>query len=363
MYRFNLLLLFLFCSTLLNAQDCANPLSNGAFQTGFNQVASQPTNEKKLERALALLQQGCFTSTQIKNLAILFSEDSYRLDFGKSAYPVTFDRVNFFEVYDAFTSFSAALRLYDFTRSQRSFMNREIMDNRPKDQPRAASPAVKFAEVIYPSTAKYSGNKGCAGPEVSETNFLAMAQQINGQPTDEAKYVAIETASYDNCFSMAQIMKLTSLVQGEKIRMRVLTETFARVYDQDHYPAAKALLSSTELQQQWSNTAQFALTPAAPPCEAKDEDVKSVARALQTKNFPDDKLALLATYGKDKCFSVQQVAALTREFTFEKDKLTAMKTLYPACPDKANYYTLLNELTFGYLQDELTAFLKEAEKK
>ena len=50
-----LLVILLTIPIFSKAQDCANPLTNATFQTGFNLIASQVTNQKKLDQALVLI--------------------------------------------------------------------------------------------------------------------------------------------------------------------------------------------------------------------------------------------------------------------------------------------------------------------
>jgi hypothetical protein len=186
---------------------------------------------------------------------------------------------------------------------------------------------------------------------------------VASQPTDEAKFIAIQLSAEEACFSMAQMMKLTSLVVAEKIRFNTLTETFPKIYDQDHYMSARGLFNSTDLQNQWISSAQFALAPPIPTvCAVEETDMKAVLKSVQAKNFPDEKLKLLSVIKKDKCFNVAQINTLSKEFPFDKDKLEAMKMLYEGCPDKPNYFKLIEELSFAYLRDELTEFIKSEGK-
>ena len=341
------------------AQNCANPMTNTIFQSGFNLIASQTTNQKKLDRALELVSKNCLLSAQVKNVAVLFTEDSYRYEFSRAAYLSTFDQVNFFEVYDAFTSFSYSLRLYDFTKNPQQIILPAV--EKPIVTPELPTEPVvpKFANLVYPSISKYTGNKGCDGPVAADAAFNARAIQVASQPTDESKFIAIQLSVEEACFSMAQVMKLTSLIVSEKIRLNTMVETFPKIYDQDHYMSGRGLFNSTDLQNQWVASAQFALAPPAPTvCSVAEPDMKSVLKSVQAKNFPDEKLKLLSVIKKDKCFNVAQINTFSKEFPFDKDKLEAIKMLYEGCPDKPNYFKLIEELSFAYLRDELTEFIK-----
>lgn len=360
MNRIILLFLLLTLSTLGKAQNCANPMTNAIFQPGFNLIASQTTNQKKLDRALEVVSKNCLLSSQVKNIAVLFTDDSYRFEFCRTVYLSTFDQVNFFEVYDAFTSFSYSFRLYDYTRNPQqtilpTFEKPLVI---PAELPK--EPVVpKFANLVYPSISKYTGNTGCEGLIADDATFNVRAIQVASQPTDESKFIAIQLSVEEACFSMAQVMKLTSLVLSEKIRLNTLVETFPKIYDQDHYMSGRGLFNSTDFQNQWVASAQFALAPPAPTvCSVAETDMKSVLKSVQAKNFPDEKLKLLSVIKKDKCFNVAQINTFSKEFPFDKDKLEAIKMLYEGCPDKPNYFKLIEELSFAYLRDELAEFIK-----
>ena len=359
-----LLCLLLFVNPFIGtSQDCQNPISNANFKTAFNLIASQATDQKKLERSLELVDKNCLMSAQIKNISVLFLEDSYRLDFGRAAYQATFDRVNFFDVYDAFTSLSFALRLYDHTQSQQPFKRpmppRDVL---PKDEPAKEVLPPKFAEIVYPSTLKYEGNKGCDGPVHDQAGFNTLAIQVAAQPSDESKHVAIINAANEFCLGMGQLMKLTSLINSEKLKLNTLNESFSKIYDQDNFLSARALFTSVDLQNQWRKSAEFALAPPPPVCAVQEVDMKSILKSVQAKNFPNEKLDLISAIKKDRCFNVAQIRTLSKEFPHDSNKLEAMKLLYANCPDQPDYYKLVDELSFAFMREDLTKFIKTGGK-
>ena len=359
-----ILLVLLTASIFSKAQDCSTPLTNATFQTGFNLIASQVTNQKKLDQALVLINKSCLLSTQIKHIAVLFTEDNYRFDFCRAAYLSAFDRVNYFEVYDAFTSFSYALRLYDFMRNPQQIAV-PMLDNPLEKVKEPTEEAIKefivpkFGNFIYPSSKDYTGNKGCEGPIADDASFNTRAVQVASQPTDDAKLIAIRLSTEEACYSFAQLMKFTSLIGAEKIRYNTLSECFPKIYDQDHYISGRSLFKSNDLQNQWVTSAEFMLTPAASGvCVVEAAAMKEIQKSLQSKSFSSEKLDLLGSIKNDKCFTVDQVSMISKEFAFDKDKVAVMKMLYAGCPNKEDYSKLLDELSFGYLQDELTQFIK-----
>lgn len=345
------------------AQDCQNPMSPAAFQKGFNLIAAQQTNQKKLDRANDLLKDGCLMAAQVKNIAVLFTEDGHRLEFCEAAYLHTYDRVNFYDVYDAFAAVSFAFRLHDRVAALARGGGAAAPPSAPPP-PVAASADPVFPRLAYPPVADYDGRIGCDGPAVTEDVFMHVARGVFGQPTDEAKLVGIQIASEQHCLAFAHVMKLASLVQSENLRLKALVSSFPRVYDQARFAPGAGLFATPQLQSEWLTYAKGYLAPPAPPakspCEVSEKDFKGIIKEMADKRFHDEKLAMLHLIAKDRCFSVAQIRAMSQQFPFGEQKLKVFKSLHATCTDPKNYYKLLDELTFASEKDELTRFLKDA---
>jgi hypothetical protein len=354
---FSILLLF-FLANAITAQNCNNPVSSAVFQNNFNQIAVQQTNDKKLEKATLFVNSNCLLSAQVKNIAQLFTDDNYRLEFCKTAYSHTFDVVNYYDVYDAFTAFSYALRLYDYIHS----LGTPVVLSTP---PANTEPV--FPNVAYPSSVNYTGAKGCAGPIANETSFKAIAQNVFIQPTDESKQIAIQNASANNCLDFAQIMKLVSLLKSEDFRLQLLEYTFPRVYDQEHYQSGIVLFTNTQMQNNWTSYASSFLAPPPPPpppvvCSVSSTDFNAALQNIKSKAFSDDKMKTVDLLAPNYCFNVEQIKTIGKEFSFGDDKLKVFKELYAKCPDQNNYYKLVDELTFSTEKDNLSNFIKNEGK-
>lgn len=358
MKKFTFLFLFIVAASFAGvSQNCISPVSQQIFQANFNQVAIQQTNQKKLEKANAFVSTNCLMAAQVKNIALLFTEDGYRLEFCKTAYAHTYDQVNFYDVYDAFTAFSFAFRLHDY-------IHEPVAAPLPVEPAILVSPAPIFPNVAYPSSNNYNGKRGCNGPVASEAEFKSIAQNVFVQPTDESKQVAIQNASNSYCFDFAQVMKLVSLVKSETIRLQVMQFAYPRVYDLENYQPGIVLFTDTRMQNQWTSFASGYLTPPAAPapppvvCSVSATDFNSIMNSLKAKSFPADKYALVDLHSKDRCFSVEQIKTIGKEFSYAEDKLKVFKVLYAKCADQANYYKLVDELTYSSDKEKLNAFIK-----
>ncbi len=364
MKKITFFILFLFVASFTGfSQNCVNPVSQQVFQTNFNQIAIQQTNQKKLEKASVFASTNCMMAAQVKNIALLFTEDNYRLEFCKIAYSHTFDQVNFYDVYDAFTAFSYAFRLHDYIHMP---------------APAPVEPAIIIApqpttpvypNVAYPTSANYRGRKGCNGPVMNESDFKTVAQNIFVQPTDESKLLTIQNASNSYCMDFAQLMKFSSIIKSEQLRMQAMQFAFPRIYDLDNYQPGIVLFTTTQMQNDWINFATGYLTPPAQPtpapapvCVVTAADFNGIITSLKAKSFPSDKMGLVELLSKDRCFSVDQVKIIGKEFTSASDKLKAFKLLYAKCADQSNYYKLVDELTFSSDKEALNTYIKNGGK-
>jgi hypothetical protein len=353
MKHFFTLALFLVIASASAQQRCSVPASAVVYQQNINQISIMRGDVGRQQRAEEFVTRNCVSSQQIKGIAMLFTSDSIRYEFCRTAYQTVTDAGNFFVVYDAFKSFSWSIRLYDFVFRNPVQTGLQIVEPAP------AASAPVYPAWNYPDTARVTGSKGCAGPVISESAFTLIAGNVFRQPTDESKIVAIESASANNCLGMAQMMKLASMLSGDDNRMRVMKNGFAHVYDQEHYPSATALFSTQVKMDEWKN---FCILYLTPPCVVTNAEFVPLMAQIREKRFPDEKLALVKLLAKDRCFNVAQLAQIGDEFAFDDNRMEIFKLCYAKCPDKQNYYLLVDKLTFSTDKDELRRFINAGGK-
>jgi hypothetical protein len=113
------------CTTLLTAwlgactlwaADPSN-LTEDHFREKLGGVSAAPSESQQLDYAKQIAASHLLSSLQVKAIASKLKDDAARLEFATAAYPHTVDPENFYEVYDAFTTFSKMMRLHDRVRS------------------------------------------------------------------------------------------------------------------------------------------------------------------------------------------------------------------------------------------------------
>lgn len=81
---------------------CNDAISENRFEKVKSECLQEITDRNKILMLKRTLPRTCLSSAQVRDLAMLFGMDKYRLDFAKSFYGHTADKMNYYKVKDAF---------------------------------------------------------------------------------------------------------------------------------------------------------------------------------------------------------------------------------------------------------------------
>ena len=93
---------------------CPWPMTPQDFASVKNSISSKSFDETKLTVAKQVISSNCLTSSQVKEIMLLFSFEDTRLDLAKWAYGYTFDIGNYYKLNDAFTFESSIEELNEY---------------------------------------------------------------------------------------------------------------------------------------------------------------------------------------------------------------------------------------------------------
>jgi hypothetical protein len=85
---------------------------------------------------------------------------------------------------------------------------------------------------------------------------------------------------------------------------------------------------------------------AAGPSAMDREDFAALSAQVARESFESSKLGVLEAAAPDRHFTVDQVAALLRHFSFDNSRFDAAALLLPRVIDRDNAYRLLDSFTF-----------------
>ncbi len=371
---------FLLISYISFAQlNCLRPITTNDYNQKKRVVAAIYNEAEKLQKGIQFVQTNCLSVVQVKDFASMFRNDEDRLQFTQEAYNSTFDKDNFYEVYDAFTKFSDVFRLHDYVLARRSGITIPINPNNPTNPPIVVPPTTQIEinyppNIYFPSIAGYNGKKNCSNV-VSEANFDAYMQQIVFSDTEfsRAGYIKKLTSrrAGGNCFSIAQAMKMTLQLPTETTRLDVLKSLYPYLYDLDNISQAVQVFSTRENQDDWL---AFIQNPTANPnnptnpngnpttvsCVVTSQEFDALTTVLNNEYSSASRMIVAKNTCRNfKCFSIAQVRVIIKMFNTESLKLDIAKYLYDYTDvvQRKQYFSISTEFYTSNARTDFSNFL------
>ncbi|MEI7803376.1 MAG: DUF4476 domain-containing protein [Bacteroidota bacterium] len=338
------------------SQNCVVAVSSDIVSIQYNKTALLTNDQLKLNSLNSWVRGKCLLSSDVMQLAVLFSDDAVRLQFCETVYPNIFDKQNYYSVFDAFNSLSYAFRFHDF-------VNGIIIEY--NESPPSPIPVKIFPDLNYPSPVGYKGLAGCQLP-MSDNDFNVLVKPVTDAQGDVNRGNSATEFMKSNCVSMAQLMKLATLIQLDLNRQKFMKQNFAKCFDMQNYTYAAQVFSTQSYKDDWNAfadaTIKSMMTPVPPPvpvCFVSQEDMNSITASISKLSFSDTKMSTAKQIIQSKkCFTVTQLKSIVNLLSYDGDKLDLAKFAYDYCIDQPNYYQMTDVFSFDSSQNDLLEFLK-----
>lgn len=367
------LLVLLLAAGQLLAQPGANPcrqgpLSNQEFSTLLSSLDRSQAEATRLTTALQSTRDHCLTSEQMMAIMQLLGNDANRYAFGEARFGQVVDPERFFMVFDSFVRFSYALELYHITLAGSGTRPDNTWDQNNNNNNNNAwngEPMPQFPRWQYPNAANYTGANNCTrfmGDDESYT-LLERIWQAGGE---YARFRAAQQAVTTNCWTVAHLLELTSLLQDQAHRYRIIELAFDRTYDPGNYPYLGQALTSPNLQQTFNQYLAnlgfqpLGSGPVQPACGATDAEFQQIHKYVNGGTFDSGRLPrakeMIVQYG---CLTSIQISKLVQLMSFDDARLELAQVAYARCSDPENYFIIMDHFSFSSTQQKLRNFIKE----
>jgi hypothetical protein len=343
--------------TTTQAQNnCTQQLNQIQFKQQYTLLSSGNNEIVKLNSAKSLAQQYCLSSLQVKDIASVFLNEDYRLDFAITAFQNVLDKQNFYIVYNAFNYFSTVFQLHDFT----------LATNKQNNTVQPEQLQIKFPPLTYPSFQHYNGKTGCENP-INEKQFYEIASQVLFQQTLVAQLAVATNLSVTSCLATSHIMKIATIIQNENYRLQYIKSVYATTFDLGNFGAVSQVFTSSENQNNFqlflqslnSELKENAVSKEANPCPVNHNDFLQILEAVKKETFNNTRLNIAKTIiSSKKCFSAAQIKELTAAIDYESSKLDFSKFAYSFCTDKENYFIINDVFNYTSSKTELNNFIQ-----
>jgi hypothetical protein len=184
-------------------------LGDKALEEKLRAVSPEREDNDRLGAALDLAARHRLTSRQVKQIAERLPDDSARYEFALAAYANTIDPDNFYEVYDAFTSYSKVFRLHDRIRPGR---------------PPVHMPGPVSTPAPAPAT--------ITDVEMQDILKTLRNQSFDNNRADMAKQIL---SSSRKPFLAAQIKQMVACFSFEQHKLEIAKYAYAYTFDPERY--------------------------------------------------------------------------------------------------------------------------------
>ena len=356
------------------------------------------------------------TTIQLQDACHYLYSDQKKYDLGVAAYPNIIDKDNFFNIYDAFTKFSWAIKLYhntqekqqltaletnyqlnveqdnsaiydlliqkgDLLLSENEFddailIYQQALEIKPSDQ--AAIAKIDHVEAIKQELSAileaesqlnsqfdaliHNGDVFLSANQVDDA--ITMYEQAMAlKPGDESVYLRIKEANNWK-------MEISGMVEEENQKrsqydfLMQKGEIFVSSYKFDDaisvYQQASAIFPEEQMPYikiEEANRIKQELANANSVCVTGESEFKSILTSIDDQTFADDQMEMAKKYIQKKCFTIEQMKAITPIFSMDVDKLEMIKYMYDYSYQQNRFYEFRGLLTFNSTQKELDEFL------
>lgn len=106
-------------TTTTTTAGCVNPMGSSDFADAKKSISSKSFEDSKITMAKQVIKANCLSTTQVKEIMMLFSFEDTKLDLAKFAYDRTTDPNNYYKLNDAFTFESSIEELDKYVESHK----------------------------------------------------------------------------------------------------------------------------------------------------------------------------------------------------------------------------------------------------
>lgn len=334
--------------------NCRGPMPESLFRQKHKAIMMQKSENLKLDMANILARQNCMNAEQVKSIAMLFIDDFSRLEFARNAFENTVDKENYYFVYDAFAYISTVFMLHDHVLSYQP---------RPHDYLPPYEPPLNlnFAALDYPEYRNYRGTSNCPTP-LPENEFLKLARQYAFNESDANRLMLFTQLAQNNCMSVAQVMKLASLLNSEPNRLSLFRSAWPSIFDLGNLSYGSQLFAHIPNKAAYNDFINRTNQPPVIPCSISNNQLRDMLESIKKESFNSTKLTLARNIIQSNgCFSAIQIREIVQEFSFESGRLEIAKFGWNYVTDRENYYRVADAFSFSSTKEELMKYIENVE--
>jgi hypothetical protein len=347
----------IFFGLSINAQQqgvCLTPMGNVAFQQSLRTITSITNPAQRLSKASAIVRSNCLSTIQVGEIMRAFNNDDQKLNIASGSLNSITDYGNVYFLMDEFAHFSTAFMFYDqLTRGVQPVTQVPVPVVEPPVIVPAPVPVMTFPVLNYPAVNMYNGPRNCDA-YLAENDFLVFAQDIFNRQGENLRMDASLSLVSRTCLSVAQAMKIATLLSLENNRMEFLKAAYNRIFDEANYDQAQQVFNHQPNKfafAEFLKAKRLAALPPPPvvqppaPCVVSSEQFRMLRETLAREGSSSSRVVIAKNQiPAMKCFTSQQMKDILNLYPSSSDRLDVAKFAFQYITDKDNYFLTVSSL-------------------
>jgi tetratricopeptide (TPR) repeat protein len=356
------------------------------------------------------------TTIQLQDACYYLYSDDMKYELCVAAYPNIFDKDHFFNIYDSFSKFSSAIKLYHNTQEKQQFnaLENDYHLNIEQDNNAIYDLLIQKGDIllsnnqfddailiyqqaleIKPSDQVAIGKINDAATIQQELFAVMEAEnQLNSQFDSFIQQgdVLLSSNQVDDAITMYE--QAMALKPGDPIAYQRIKEAnhwkmeLSNIVDEENqqwsqydflmqkgdilvssnkfdeaiaiYQQASAIFPNEQMPYikiEEASRIKYEVVNANSICTTSETEFKNIKTSIDDQTFSDDQMEMAKKHIQKKCFTIEQMKQIVNIFNMDDDKLEMIKYLYDYSHQQNRFYEFRSLLTFNGTQKELDEFL------
>ena len=382
-------------------------------------IEATSNQKQRYQNAIAYFSDTHATSKQLQDACFYLKTDQEKYELCYAAYPNIIDKGNFINVYNSFSAFSTAIKLFRNTEAKDELLSVEYSHQLVNEQDRTEKLNLlmhqgdvllsvnKFAQAIsaFEQAMRLNPNDPTPKSKIKEvrkwqqellgvthvknannTKFDALirkgdhllASELYDQavliyedamalnPRNKTAYARIKEANRRMALETQKNIEFNDLIeQGDRLLADNQLDESISIYEKAMLLKTSDNLAYLRIKDVFNikfETVDTDYQPVVEDCFTDDAEFSYVMEAINDQSFTDDRMRIAKNYISSKCLSMKQLLEIVPVFRMDDDKLEIIKFMCDHTASIEKRYMFRDLFSFTSTKRKFDNFLTSREK-
>ena len=353
----------LFLSHRIQAQDVSWSTTDGFTKTIVT-IQTASNQQTRYSNAYNYFSGTHGTTKQLQDAIFYLNNDQEKYTLCVAAYPNIIDKNNFINIYNSFSSFSNAIKLYRDTEGKDALRAVEYSYQLNIEEDKNS----KYDLLMHQGDVFLSANKfeeamtAYRNAEALKPESISPAGKIEEVLKWQLAFANLNLEQDQNNVKYEElILEGDHMLAYDLFDAAILSYEEAMTFKAGDQKAYEHIKEANRRKQEFKEVeivvAEEKIELVETECTTGEQDFAYIMTAIEDQSFSDDRKELAQKQVSKNCLSMEQMKQLVPLFSMDDDKLEMITFMYDYAKDPKKMYLFRDLLTFSGTKKKLDDFL------